>query len=343
MNQWVPYLLAFILTTILTGIVRRYALRHDIVDLPNARSSHKVPTPRGGGVAFVAVSTALSVWAFWTKQITLGVFMAIVGGGLAVAVIGWLDDRYRLSVRIRALVHAGVALWALLWLGGMPLLDLGLVRVHLGFIGLVGGVLGIVWMINLFNFMDGIDGLAASETVIVASVSGLLLWGERDNSLATVAWLLAATSAGFLVWNWAPARIFMGDVGSGFLGYSFAVLAIASEKEGALPLLAWGILLGVFLVDATLTLLRRMIQGERWYEAHRSHVYQLAVQAGYSHSQVSLAVAAINLFLSVLTYLALMSSSNSMLVTLASLGALSLLWLSFRKRFSRNLSTPLRL
>lgn len=341
MSQWAPYLTAFTLTALLTGLVRRYALRHNIVDFPNARSSHKVPTPRGGGVAFVSVFIAFSVWAFWTKQITLGFFMALVGGGAAVAVIGWLDDRYRLSVRIRALVHVCVALWALLWLGGMPMLDVGSGQVHLGFIGLVGGALGIVWMINLFNFMDGIDGLAASEAVIVALASGLLLWGEGNVSLAAVAWLLAAACAGFLVWNWAPARIFMGDAGSGFLGYSFAVMAIASENEGAIPLPAWGILLGVFLVDATLTLFRRIIQGERWYEAHRSHVYQLAVQVGYSHSKVTFAVIGIDLILSVLTYLGLTWSSSLTVVTLTSIGALSLLWLSFWQRFSRNTSTPL--
>jgi len=341
-SQGVIYLIAFSLTALLTGIVRRYALRHNILDFPNARSSHRVPTPRGGGVAFVTVFIVLLVWGFWSHKVSLGFFVAMVGGGLAVAVTGWLDDRYRLSVRIRALVHAGVALWALFWLGGMKTLDVGWGRVELGLIGLFVGFLGIVWMINLFNFMDGIDGLAASEAIVVALVSGLLLWDKGDVSLATVTWLLAAVCAGFLVWNWAPARIFMGDVGSGFLGYSFAVFAIFSENAGTVPLLAWGILLGVFLTDATLTLLRRIVQRERWYEAHRSHVYQLAVQAGYSHSQVTVAVVAINLVLAVLSYLALRWASSLTLVTLASMGALSLLWFWLRKLFSGNMSTPVQ-
>src|SRR5690606_7293985 len=137
---------------------------------------------------------------------------------------------------------------------------------------------GIVWMINLYNFMDGIDGIAATETVMVCALAGILLLASGASIIAWTAWALAAACLGFLRWNWAPAQIFMGDVGSGFLGYCIAMLAIVSSREGSFPLWVWLILLGAFVVDAGVTLLRRMKQRLKWYEAHHSHAYQHATE-----------------------------------------------------------------
>jgi Fuc2NAc and GlcNAc transferase len=154
-------------------------------------------------------------------------------------------------------------------------------------------VLGIVWATNLYNFMDGIDGLAGAEAASVGLLGAALL-APWNPSLAVVAALVAGSAAGFLPLNWAPARIFMGDVGSGFLGFLFAALAVASEHAGALPALIWLLLLGVFFADATITLLRRFVRGDRWYAPHRSHAYQRAVQGGWSHAGVSGAVLGLN-------------------------------------------------
>lgn len=190
-------------------------------------------------------------------------------------------------------------------------------RLSLGFVGFVLAFVGIVWLINLHNFMDGIEGLAGTQAVTVADTAALLIAGMRVGllpnpgtaaagmagagadaaSLALVSMLLVPASAGFLLWNWPSARIFMGDVGSGFLRFTFGVLAVASGNSGALPLLVWMLLLGVFVVDATATLLRRIRRGERWAEAHRTHAYQLAVQAGHTHKQVTVAVLGINIVL----------------------------------------------
>lgn len=337
-SQLVPYLVAPMVTAVLTGVVRRYALRHEMIDIPNARSSHTAPTPRGGGIAFVAVFLALAVWTLWSNGARLGMYMALVGGGFAVAAVGWLDDRYRLSAGLRAAVHSCAALWALSWLGGLPALDVGFGRLHLGWLGFLAAFLGIVWMINLFNFMDGIDGLAASEAVVAGVAGGLLLGAKGDATLAGICWLIAASCAGFLVWNWSPAKIFMGDIGSGFLGYSFAVIAIASENAASVPLLAWGIILSVFIVDATATLLFRMRRGERWYEAHRSHVYQRAVEAGYSHSQVTLVVIALDLLLAGLAWVTSGWPSFLLPATFMSIAAILLLWVYFGRRFTA--STP---
>ncbi|MEW6105643.1 MAG: hypothetical protein AB1563_04665, partial [Bacillota bacterium] len=224
----------------------------------------------------------------------------------------WLDDRRGLPAALRAVAQGLAALWALYWLRGFPSLNLGVTRLSLGSVGFVLGVVGIVWFVNLYNFMDGIDGLAATEAITVAGTAALLIGGIRVGllpnpgmtgtapgaaSIALVSSLLVPASAGFLVWNWPPARIFMGDVGSGFLGFTFGVLAVASENSGALPLLVWVLLLGVFVVDATATLLRRIWRRERWTEAHRTHAYQLAVQAGHSHKQVTVAVLGVNIML----------------------------------------------
>jgi Fuc2NAc and GlcNAc transferase len=228
--------------------------------------------------------------------------IGLAGGGGAVALIGWLDDRHGLAPSVRAAVQVCAAVWALAWIGGFPHLRWGGSVLHLGPAGWGLATIGIVWGINFYNFMDGIDGLAAGEAVMVSAGVILLLGGTRHDILVPVA-LVGATSAGFLLWNWPPARIFLGDVGSAFLGYVFAVLAVISENSGALTVVGWLLLLGVFFVDATLTVARRIAKGEPWYHAHRSHAYQRAVQAGFSHRAVTLAILGLDVVLVGLTWI----------------------------------------
>lgn len=220
-------------------------------------------------------------------------------GGLAVAVVGWIDDRVGLSAGLRLVAQVAAASWLVALLGGVHSVDAGVMRLPLGPLGSALAVLSIVWSTNLYNFMDGIDGIAGVEAVCVASVGGALLLLSGANGLALVALVIAAASAGFLVWNRPPARIFMGDAGSGLLGFMLAGLAFAGEKEGA-PALIWVILLGAFVADATIVVARRMMRGEPWYTAHRSHLYQRLVQSGWSHGKVDGAVLGTNLVLSLL-------------------------------------------
>lgn len=281
----------------LTALVRFYALEKNILDIPNERSSHSVVTPRGGGLAVAATFLFAVVFIAILDIVSINVAIALVGGGLLIAAIGWVDDKYSVSPRLRLVVHFLAAVWALYWLGGFAQMDMGVTMVHLGWAGSVLAAVGIVWLINLYNFMDGIDGIAGTEAISVALGAGILLFWTGSVGLAWVGIILALAVGGFLVWNWPPARIFMGDVGSGFLGYVFAVLALASENSGGLPLLVWIVLLGVFVTDATVTLIRRLFKGEKLSEAHRSHVYQLAVQNGFSHKQVTLTVLGTNMVL----------------------------------------------
>jgi Fuc2NAc and GlcNAc transferase len=193
------------------------------------------------------------------------------------------------------------------------------------------GVVGIVWAINLYNFVDGIDGLAAGEAVTTGVIGGLILLAMNQVGLAMVSLLIAAASAGFLPLNWAPAKLFMGDVGSGMLGYLFAVLAIASENAGAVPLLIWVLLLGAFVFDATVTLCRRIMHGEKWYHAHHSHAYQRMVQAGRSHAQVSATVLLINLVLALLAIVAWLRPTFFLIAIGAGAVLLSIIYLTVER------------
>jgi Fuc2NAc and GlcNAc transferase len=294
-NERLIVVAAFLLAALLTGVARRLALSRGVLDVPNARSSHEAPTPRGGGAAIV-----LSAAAAWIVLGLIGVaqtniVIALSGGGIAIAAIGLLDDRFRLSARIRLSVHFAAALWALVWLNGLPPIRVGEHVIVLGWAGYLLGMLGIVWTLNLFNFMDGIDGIAASEAIFVVCGGILLvLVNEGRHPHPAIGLAFAAACCGFLLWNWPPARIFMGDVGSGFLGYVIAVLAVIEAHESALAFLVWLILGGVFFVDATVTLARRLLRGERLYEAHRTHVYQCLARRWRSHRRVTLAVLAVN-------------------------------------------------
>lgn len=283
-------LLAFLFAFAMTWAIRRHA----ILDIPNERSSHKTPTPRGGGIAIVFTFCTFILWLTWQGLIDLHLMYALIGGGFTIAAVGYYDDIHSLSARWRILLHGLAAYWALYWLDGFPIFQLGNTIISLNWIGSLLALIGIVWCINFYNFMDGIDGLAGSEGIFVSLASGAALWLVSTYHLAAVMWILAAAIAGFTVWNWQPAKIFLGDVGSGFLGYVFAVLGIFTIKNTALPITFWWIILAVFICDATFTLLHRVCQGKRWYEAHREHTYQYFVLSGMQHKHVTLSITLIN-------------------------------------------------
>jgi len=289
-------ILAAVLTAILTGVLRTLALRGGVLDVPNARSSHSSPTPRGGGGAIVLVMSATLLALFGQGLIQRPLLAALGAGGLAVAAVGYFDDRRALRAGVRLAVHVGAALWALWCLGGLPPLRCGAQVIDLGWAGQLLGLLGIVWVLNLFNFMDGIDGIAASEAMFIAVAGGTLaLVAPAAHGVAVTAWVFAAACGGFLYWNWPPARIFLGDIGSGYLGYVIAVLALAATRDDPAAVWVWLILGGVFFVDATVTVVRRFARGERVHVAHRSHAYQRLTRRWGSHRGVTLAILAVNL------------------------------------------------
>ncbi|WCD82156.1 MraY family glycosyltransferase [Pseudomonas sp. TUM22785] len=286
----------FILSVLLTWLLRVYAISRKIIDVPNSRSSHSIPTPRGGGVAIVIsfIFSLLTISLF--EYVPASLVVSLVGSGLLVAAIGFLDDLGHIAARWRLLGHFLSAFWILYWLNGFSSIVLFGSEVQLGWSGVVLASIYLVWMLNLYNFMDGIDGIASIESICVCLGGAIifLISKESFSGFAVVVMALSFSVMGFLVWNFPPARIFMGDAGSGFLGISIGALSLWSSSIELHWLWSWLILSGVFIVDSTVTLLRRLLRGEKIYEAHRSHAYQFASRWHGGHLPVTLAVLGIN-------------------------------------------------
>lgn len=306
-----------LLSAALTWAARGYALRRQLFDQPGERRSHSVATPRGGGIAIVISLLVTAGVAMWAWPAALPSLLVAALGLALVAGIGWWDDHRPLPAMRRLMVHfIAAALLA------------ALVRVHGGsWLLAVLVLLFTASLINIWNFMDGINGIAASQAVVVAlGLAPLLPW---PYSLVAIA--LGLACLGFLPFNFPRARIFMGDVGSGALGYAVAaVLALASVKTD----INWILLLvsaSPFLVDAGFTLLARIISGQRWMEPHTQHVYQRAVQAGASHARVTGMYFALGLFsITVLNVCSNLQPRWEAAVAIAWFIALSVLWLLLR-------------
>ncbi|KAF2406129.1 Fuc2NAc and GlcNAc transferase [Pseudomonas antarctica] len=295
MSDWWIVLAVALISFLMTAVLRRYALSRSIIDIPNARSSHSVPTPRGGGVAIVLAFLVAIPLLGWLGLVSTGMLIAVGGAGVMVAVLGFMDDHGHIAARWRLAGHFAAAAWALFWMKGLAPLTVFGWDLHLGLIGNVLAAVYLVWMLNLYNFMDGIDGIASVEA-ICACLGGCLLYalsGHQD--MIWLPLLLAVAVGAFLLWNFPPAKIFMGDAGSGFLGVILGCFSIQAAWVQSSFFWAWLILLGVFVVDATFTLVRRLVRGDKVYEAHRSHAYQFASRQFGKHLPVTLAVAAINL------------------------------------------------
>jgi UDP-N-acetylmuramyl pentapeptide phosphotransferase/UDP-N-acetylglucosamine-1-phosphate transferase len=273
-----------------TGVVRRYALRKELIDIPNERSSHFQPTPRGGGLAIALFTLCglLAYAAFVSFEYWFELFFYTLGVGL-VACVSWLDDLYALPTRLRFAAHSLAATLAIIGLGHwdeviVPFLG----QIHLGWLGVLVTFLWIVGLTNAYNFMDGIDGIAGAQAV-VAGIGWALIGVLMDLPFVPVLGaLLAATSLGFLFHNWPPARIFMGDVGSAFLGFSFACLPIIGASKDPHLAIAGVLLVWPFVFDTIFTFFRRLKNRENVFSAHRSHLYQRLVISGYSHRTVTL-------------------------------------------------------
>lgn len=311
---------------VLTELVRRYTLKKKLIDIPNERSSHTVPTPRGGGLSIVIIFlTSIIV----VDVLATDIFISLVGSGAIIAGIGYWDDHVHIPAKLRLIAHFLSSAWALYWLGGIVQLHIFNYSINPGFVGIVVVSFLLVWLLNLFNFMDGIDGIAASETIFVSCAGAYFTWLYGLESLAITSLILAASTVGFLFLNWPPARIFMGDVGSGFLGITLGIIVYGSILNDV-PVWIWIILLSVFLVDSGVTLIRRIYYGEKWHEAHCSHAYQHAARK-WGHKKTTISVIIIDLFwllpLAIVSYLI---PDISILITLLALTPLIIVALKLK-------------
>lgn len=290
MTKTILYVLAFLLTCLGVEWFRRWSLRRKLLDMPNERSSHTVPTPRGGGLIVVLV--CLSIFFGYGFFFQANVFWSYLAGASIVAFISWLDDLKTVSSLWRFLCHSLAAAGVVWHLGFFE-------SVYVPFYGILSlGEAGplitffwIVWLINAYNFMDGIDGIAGAQA-FTAGIGWLLLGSVLGaGQTAFYGGAIAFASLGFLWHNWPPAKIFMGDVGSAFLGYTFAVMPLLAAREASgqgdrWPLIAT-LLVGLFVFDSILTLMRRLWRREKIWQAHREHIYQRLVLSGLSHKFVT--------------------------------------------------------
>jgi UDP-N-acetylmuramyl pentapeptide phosphotransferase/UDP-N-acetylglucosamine-1-phosphate transferase len=296
------------------ALFRRWSLARDLLDVPNERSSHSAPTPRGGGLVIVLVCLLgyLAIHLIFAVPFSKGYFI----GALMVAVVSWLDDLYSLPFWSRLMVHvtaAGVLVAELgVWQGAVLYPSL---EVNFGMV--LGGILTIgwvVWLLNAYNFMDGIDGIAALQAVVTGvawAIFGLYFHLQGSFLFAGV---VACVSLGFLLHNWQPAKIFMGDVGSAFLGFTLAAMPLlfgaeTQQRIAVLPTIAV-LFVWFFVFDTIFTLLRRAVNRERVWEAHRSHLYQRMVISGLSHRDVTLIYALAAALLAASALLAVIFKGN---------------------------------
>ncbi len=289
-------LFVFISSLVVTELVRRYSIKNNVIDIPNHRSSHERPTPRGGGVVISLSIIVGIINAFYMGLIPYSIFISLLVSVLIISIAGWLDDHKDLAFYWRMLFYSIACIWSMLWTGSLDAIKVGTYSLQLSpFIGTVITFLGLIWLTNLYNFMDGSDGIAAIQAICAGIFAGSILFVEGQTGLAMVCFFVASSSLGFLYWNWSPAKIFMGDIGSCVLGFVFGALAVISDLLGVLSVYIWCILLSVFICDATFTLFKRMFQGEKWYKAHREHAYQKLIQMGMSHRLLAIVFLIFNL------------------------------------------------
>lgn len=322
MLEIISYISAFLISLIGVEAFRRWSERNKILDIPNKRSSHEIPTPKGGGLIIVIVSIGFFlIFQYYYSQTILWSYF--VGAGL-IALVSWLDDIYSLPVFGRFLCHffaAGLVVFQLNYFGSfyIPILN----QINLGIAGLFFTVFWIVWITNAFNFMDGIDGIAGLQALTASVGWSLVGWYWGIDIFLYFGLIIFSSVLGFLIHNWHPAKIFMGDVGSAFLGFTFAVFPLFAnlnnKNEGYLIYLPFISIafLWLFVFDSLITLFRRLLRGEKIWQAHRQHLYQILVIRDHSHDFV----AALYGFLSIIVvfavyYFWVVNKSDMILISL---------------------------
>ena len=287
----------FFVSAIATRQLVANSHRLSTLDIPNERSSHLTPTPRGGGIAFVATSLVGFLLLLLNDTLDNKSLLALCCAGAIIAMAGHLDDRQKISgAAVRLVLHAIGAIILIIGIGIPSQISLFDRTVNTGIIGSILGVLYLVWLLNLFNFMDGTDGIAAIEAIFVCIAGAILNYHVlSDINFSAAAIILASCTFGFLLYNWSPAKIFMGDIGSGYLGIAIGGLSLMAAKQQHELLWVWIILLAVFVSDATVTLIRRLLRKQKPHVAHRSHAYQHLAIRFNSHAKVSLLLLAVNI------------------------------------------------
>jgi len=283
---------AFVISVLVNKFLIVYLNRKGVLDIPNERSSHVRPMPRGGGLGII-IGTIISSAAYAYLIDDVKIFLIILIS-LIIGMVGWIDDLKKgLSAGLRIGIQFICSLVIIWVFGAIDILPLPPpLEVHLHFFGIVISVIWLIGITNIFNFLDGIDGYAGVQGFIAGLMLAILSWGSE---ISFIGIFISLSCAGFLIYNWHPAKIFMGDVGSSFLGFLFAGLPFYlkdTEMKGLRTemFFATAIIIWFFLLDGTFTIFRRLFKKEKIWQAHRSHLYQRLVISGMSHSEVVITV-----------------------------------------------------
>jgi Fuc2NAc and GlcNAc transferase len=299
----------FLICYIFTGCYRTIALKNNILDAPISRSMHTTPTPRGGGVGFVITIIVYSIFYLKKNFITSNFFNVIFQSSFGVSILGFIDDKYNLSAKIRLIIEFFMAVLILL---NYPFIIFQYSNYLLfQILIIILFIFSYLWVVNLYNFMDGINGIATLEAISICLAMllnyYLIDYYENFDFILTVIFSLMA----FLIWNFPKAKIFMGDVGSYFLGSVIFILSIISLNKDPNIFFSWIIIFAVFVVDSTSTLIRRLINNEDLFKAHKKHIYQYTSIKYNSHVKISLGIVCINfLWLFPISYLVISNKVN---------------------------------
>ncbi len=289
----VAFVFVFLISWSGIFLYRRIAVKKSILANPNFRTLHENPIPKGGGIVFSFIFVACVLMLWWLGKLTEDMFWVLGVGGFVAALFGFLDDITNIRASRKLIVQVCLSGWVLFWFDGGPLSHIDWIP---GFIAIPLSLLFLVWIINAYNFMDGIDGMAVSGAVFVSgSLALVMLLTHGSLELTTLFFLLIASVGAFMVFNWPPASIFMGDAGSVFLGYVFGSLILVTVSNGEISVWTWLTVFGYFFADTTVTQISRVILVKKWYGAHRSHAYQNLARITGSHLKITMGVTAYHL------------------------------------------------
>ena len=312
-------IVSIVLSWWLVGRLKNYLLQQNIVDTPNERTLHEGTIPRGGGlviVLFLILAGSLSIMLFPLKKVVMILLISVFAWSL----LSWMDDKMDLSSITRFCNQIVIALFIVFALSPISeVVITGSITVQFGKVAYLLTVLWIVWMANLYNFMDGMDGLAASQAIIAGITLSIWFYQAEAVAISLMCIVLSASAYGFLLWNWSPAKIFLGDVGSITLGGLFASLAIVGVNYFDMSFASFVILFSVFIFDATITLIRRALNKEKLWQAHRSHFYQRAAQSGFEHQHIVMIMILLMIMMSVLASISLLNTNKTLLMSTISL------------------------